>query len=71
MKDSQFLQTLKIQAQKTSVLEHSSPLPQFTHPFSALIGNYPWQTILLISFLLALLLLVLGFNFWIKNFPFF
>lgn len=53
MKQSDFLLQLESQAKKQAVLHEKRILPRQLDRFTALVGNYPWQIILMVSFLTA------------------
>lgn len=55
MKQAEFLDLLKKEAKKQSVLETHRLLPTSLDPITAFIGEYSWQTILVLSFLSAFL----------------
>jgi hypothetical protein len=50
----QFLQTLQQRAQEQAAIEQSSPLPGIMRPFASIIGEYPWQVLLGVSFVFSL-----------------
>jgi hypothetical protein len=51
-----FLDELQKQAQIQSKLNKSSILPHQLDPFTAFVGNYPWQTIVVLSAVTAFVL---------------
>lgn len=61
-----FIRALQQHAQQQSKLEETSPLPSFTQPASVILAQYPWQTLLFISFISAWFLLLWGFEFFFR-----
>lgn len=57
---SHFIHTLQQEAKQQSSLSQTRILPESLDPLSALIGNYPWQVLLTISGLTAIVVEVLG-----------
>lgn len=53
MKQSDFLLQLESQAKKQAILHEKRILPWQLDRFTAIVGNYPWQIILGLSFLTA------------------
>lgn len=60
----QFVHLLKTQALKQSRLEESTIIPSFLYPVTTYIGENPWQSLVLSSFLTSWLLLLLQFEFF-------
>jgi len=56
----QFLRKLQIQAQLQSTLSSSHILPKQTDWLLSLIGNHPWQTVVVLATISTLLMLSLG-----------
>lgn len=54
-----FLETLQAQAQQQAQLHQRKLLPKQVEGFTALVGSYPWQILLFLSGLTALLFEVL------------
>lgn len=52
----QFLEKLEQEATLQSKLQHQRLLPQQLDAITSLIGRYPWQTIMILSGLMAVLL---------------
>ncbi len=53
MKESEFINQLQNQAAKQAILQKKRLLPRQFDFFSALIGNYPWQVLLIVSLITA------------------
>lgn len=58
--NAQFLQELQTQAKRQATLHQNSPVPARLNFITAFIGNYPWQTLLILSGLSAVLLLLIS-----------
>ena len=56
MKNQDFLHQLQQQAAKQAVLQEKRLLPKQFDFASALVGNYPWQVLIIVSGLTAFLL---------------
>ena len=56
MKQVDFLAQLEFQAKKQAVLHEKRLIPRQLDWFTSLVGNYPWQTILTLSLLTAVLI---------------
>jgi hypothetical protein len=59
MKQQVFLQQLQQQAAKQALLNQKRFLPKQLDFVSALVGNYPWQVLIIVSGLTAVILEVL------------
>jgi hypothetical protein len=59
MKTRQFLDQLQAEAKFQAQLRNQPLLPRQLDPITSIIGNYPWQTIVLISGITALVIEVL------------
>ena len=59
-----FLQELQTHAKRQSKLQDSSVIPSFAYPLTAFIGEKPWQSLLLSSFLVSWILFLLLFEFF-------
>ncbi len=55
-----FLHTLQQEAKRQSPLSQSRFFPQPLDPVMAFIGNYPWQTVLVLSGVTAVILELMG-----------
>jgi hypothetical protein len=57
---SSFITTLQQEAKKQSSLNQTRVFPQSLDPLTALVGNYPWQTVFILSGLTAVFLEIIG-----------
>lgn len=62
--DRFFVQTLKKQAAIQSKLNDNKHVPAAFKPLMALVGVYPWQSLLIFSFICAWLILLFQFEFF-------
>ena len=58
--NNSFINTLQKEAKRQSPLSQSRFFPSPLDPVMTFVGNYPWQTILVLSGLTAILLAVVG-----------
>lgn len=56
----QFLEELQIQAKRQATLHRDSPVPARLNFLTAFIGNYPWQTLLVLSGVTAVVISLLS-----------
>lgn len=59
-----FLQELQTTAKRQSRLQDTSFFPRFLYPLTSLVGEKPWQTLALSSFLFSWILFLLWFEFF-------
>jgi len=63
-KQDSFLKTLKAQAKHQSKLQDTSPFPKFLYPVMTVVGEYPWQTLIVSAFFSSWILLLIWFEFF-------
>ena len=51
-----FLAELEQLAQEQAIVEASSPLPEWSRELAAMMGKYPWQTLLIASLSLSIVI---------------
>lgn len=59
----QFVQLLQLKAKQQSKLHHNPFIPKWIAPLPTAVAVYPWQILLLLSFLFAWITLILRFEF--------
>jgi hypothetical protein len=58
---SHFITTLQREAKRQSSLNQTRFFPQSLDPFTALVGNYPWQILLVLSGITAIVVELAGY----------
>ncbi len=66
LSEIKFLNQLEKLGKEQALLETSSPLPEWSRPLARILGEKPWQVLLLSSFVLSALLSVWFFP-WVMN----
>lgn len=66
--ENQFMRVLEARGRDQAQIEASSPLPESFRPLASFLGEKPWQTMLLVSFVLASLLATWQYSLVLKLF---
>lgn len=59
-----FVQTLQSFAQRQSKLQNTSVFPPIFNPVTTMIGQYPWQSLLVLSFFTSWVVFLIWFEFF-------
>ncbi len=64
--ETQFLELLTQKAKEQAMIESTSPIPEWLRPTIALVGRYPWQTLLIGSFVLAMMISTVTYDAFLR-----
>lgn len=62
--ENTFLHALEELGADQARIESSSPLPEWVKPLASLLGDRPWQTLLLFSFALSMFVSICFYSFF-------